>query len=103
MDKLNKRQYPAEMFMTRRGFNNKSGLLNYYSGMMQYLGKPSDLQPSENYVQQTYENAEKDAQTLEALDDAQPVEEVPDDAQIDLPEGTPMEGGLFDQLPDESI
>lgn len=103
MDKLNKRQYPAEMFMTRRGFNNKSGLLNYYSGMMQYIGKPSDLQPSADYVQQTYENQAEDAQTLEALDDAQPVEEVPDDAQIDLSEGTPMEGGSFEQLPDESV
>ena len=103
MDKLNKRQYPAEMFMTRRGFNNKSGLLNYYSGMIQYVGKPSDRQPSDEYVQQTYENAEKDAETLEALDDDQPVEEVADDAQIDLPEGTPMEGGSFEQLPDESI
>jgi hypothetical protein len=103
MDKLNHRQYPAEMFMTRRGFNNKSGLLNYYSGMLQYIGTPSERQPSENYVQQTYENAEEDAQTLEALDDAQPVEEAPDDAQIDLPEGTPMEGGSFEQLPEESI
>ena len=103
MDKLNKRQYPAEMFMTRRGFNNKSGLLNYYSGMMQYVGKPSDSQPSENYVQQTYENTENVDETLEALDVDQPVEEVADDAQIDLPEGTPMEGGSFEQLPDESI
>lgn len=103
MDKLNKRQYPAEMFMTRRGFNNKSGLLNYYSGMIQYVGKPSDRQPSDEYVQQTYENTENVAETLEALDDDQPVEEVADDAQIDLPEGTPMEGGSFEQLPDESI
>ena len=103
MDKLNKRQYPAEMFMTRRRFNNKSGLLNYYSGMIQYVGKPSDRQPSDEYVQQTYENTENVAETLEALDDDQPVEEVADDAQIDLPEGTPMEGGSFEQLPDESI
>jgi len=103
MDKLNKRQYPAEMFMTRRGFNNKSGLLNYYSGMTQYLGEPSERQPSEEYVQQTYENDIEDAETLEALDDTQPVEEVPDDAQIDLPEGTPMQGGGFNQLPEESI
>ena len=103
MDKLNKRQYAAEMFMTRRGFNNGSGLLNYYSGMTQYIGKPEERQPSEDYVQQTYENAKEDAETLEALDDSQPVEEVPDDAQIKLPEGTPMQGGSFSQLPEESI
>ena len=91
------------MFMTRRGFNNKSGLLNYYSGLSQYIGTPSQRQPSADYVQQTYENAKDDAQTLEALDDAQPVEEVPDDAQIDLPDGTPMQDGSFEQLPEESV
>ena len=103
MNKLNKRQYPAEMFMARRGFNNKSGLLNYYSGMLQYVGKPSDRQPSENYVQQTYENAENVAETLVALDDDQPDEEVADDVKFVLSEGTPMEGGSFEQLPDESV
>ena len=103
MDKLNKKQYSGDMFMTRRGYNNSSGLLNYYSGMTQYVGTPSQRQPSEDYVQQTYENAKEDAETLEALDDSQPVEEVPDDAQIKLPEGTPMQGGSFSQLPEESI
>ena len=103
MDTLNKRQYGAEMFMTRRGFNNKSGLLNYYSGLSQYIGTPSQRQPSADYVQQTYENQKEDAQTLIALDDAQPVEEVPDDAKIDLPEDTPMQDGSFEQLPEESV
>ncbi len=100
---MNPRQYSAEMFMTRRGFNNRSGLLNRHSGLAQYIQSPTQRQPSENFVQQTFMNQKEVEATLDAMDDQEEIVEVPDDAQIDLPEGTPMQDGGFSKLPDESI
>lgn len=100
---MNPRQYSSEMFMTRRGFNNRSGLLNRHSGLSQYIQSPSQRQPSENFVQQTFMNQKEVEATLDAMDDEVEIDEVPEDAQIDLPEDTPMQDGGFSKLPEESI
>ena len=100
---MNPRQYSADMFMTRRGFNNRSGLLNRHSGLSQYIQSPSQRQPSENFIQQTFMNQKEVVATLDSMDDQQEIELVPEDSQIDLPEGTPMQGGGFNKLPEETI
>jgi hypothetical protein len=99
--KLNEKAYTTDFYMSRRGWNNGSGLLNYYCGLSQY-SKPVK-QPSANYLQQTFENAEEVADTLEAMDDDQEMEDVPEDSQIQLSEDTPMQDGAFSKLPEESI